>query len=113
MSVMKRVVKPRTQRAKRALEAREPKAVEDVKRAILVRGGTCSDTVLRLLRDLHALRRPHSALLARKHPELSRPFEDQAASLEKAASKEDAALFAFGSNSKKRYVASPENFFST
>ena len=102
MAVMQRVVKPRTQRAKRALEAREPKSVESAKRALLVRGHSCSEMVLRLLRDLHALKRPHSELLARRHDPALRPFEDQAASLEKMAAKEDAALFAFGNSNKKR-----------
>ncbi len=102
MAVMQRVVKPRSQRAKRALEAREPKAVEDRKRSVLIRGHTCSQRVLQVMRDLHTLRRPDSAVMSRKHPDLSLPFEDQAVSLEKLAGKEDAALFAFGSHSKKR-----------
>ncbi len=98
--VMQRVVKPRTQRAKRALEAREPKSVEGAKRALLLRGHTCSQQVLRVMRDLHLIKRPHSVLFSRKHE--MRPFEDKAASVEPLAKKEDAAHFVFGSNSKKR-----------
>jgi hypothetical protein len=45
MVVMQRVVKPRTKRAQRALEAREPKAIEGSKKVLLVRGHKCSEKV--------------------------------------------------------------------
>jgi ribosome production factor 2 len=45
MGVLQRVVKPRNQRSKRALEAREPKTVENAKKTLFVRTNTCSHTV--------------------------------------------------------------------
>ena len=47
MGVLTRVKKPKNQRSKRALEEREPKAIENTKTALFVRGSTCSDLVLR------------------------------------------------------------------
>ena len=44
--------KPRTQRAKRALEARSPKLTENTKSALFIRGGNTSGTVNSALRDL-------------------------------------------------------------
>ena len=45
MTVMQRVVKPKNQRSKRGLEAREPKAVENTKKAIFLKGAKCSEKV--------------------------------------------------------------------
>ena len=45
MGVMRRVVKPKTGRSKRALEAREPKAVENTKTALVIRGRKTSEQV--------------------------------------------------------------------
>ena len=61
MGVIQRVVKPRNQKSKRALEAREPKPVENAKSAIFVRGPKSSDMVMRAMRDIHALKKPNVA----------------------------------------------------
>jgi len=45
MGVMQRVVKPRNKRSQRALEAREPKAIESSKKVLIVRGNKCSEKV--------------------------------------------------------------------
>ena len=56
--------------------------------------------MLKVLRDLHTLKRPLSTLLSRKHD--TRPFEDQAQTLARMADKEDASLFALANSNKKR-----------
>ena len=61
MGVIQRIVKPKNQRSKRALEAREPKAIENAKSAIFIRGPKSSDMVMKAMRDLHALKRPNVA----------------------------------------------------
>ena len=60
MVVLNRVVKPKNQRSKRALEVREPKAIENTKTAIFVRGATCNDLVFKCMKDISALKKPHS-----------------------------------------------------
>ncbi len=79
IAVMQCVVKPRSQRAKHALEDRKQRLC-----------ATCTRSDLDL------------ATMFRKHPELSLLFKDQAVSMKDLAGKEDAAPFAFGSHSKKR-----------
>ncbi len=114
MVLMQRVVKPKTQRAKRALQAREPKAVENTKNTLFIKGSTCSARVSQVLKDLYALKRPYGELYL-KRPGADenrgqkgankgfdiRPFED-ATQLERFGKKKDASLFAFGSHNKKR-----------
>ena len=61
MGVIQRFVKPKNQRSKRALEAREPKAIENAKSAIFIRGPKSSEMVMKAMRDLHALKKPNVA----------------------------------------------------
>ena len=61
---MQRVVKPRNQRSKRALDAREPKAIENDKVTIFVKGQQCSETVKACMKDFHALKRPHAVTVS-------------------------------------------------
>ena len=61
MGVIQRVVKPRNQKSKRASEAREPKAIENAKSAIFIRGPKSSDLVMKAMRDLHSLKKPNVA----------------------------------------------------
>ena len=61
MGVIQRIVKPKNQRSKRALEAREPKAIENAKSAIFIRGPKSSDMVMKAMRDLLALKKPNVA----------------------------------------------------
>ncbi|XP_072178961.1 ribosome production factor 2 homolog [Diadema setosum] len=96
---MQRIVKPKNQRVKRALEKREPKLIENNKTSLFIRGGHTSERITAVLTELHMLRKPHSQIFRRKN--IMRPFDDQT-SLEFMAQKNDASLFAFGSHSKKR-----------
>ena len=61
---MQRVVKPRNQRSKRALDAREPKAIENDKVSIFVKGQKCSETVKACMKDFHALKRPNAVTVS-------------------------------------------------
>ncbi|XP_023336134.1 ribosome production factor 2 homolog [Eurytemora carolleeae] len=99
MVVSNRVVKPKSKRAKRALEEREPKAIENQKTSIMVRGVKCSQMVQNCMKDLNALKKPNSITYNQKND--IRPFED-ATKFEFYGRKLDASLFVFGSHNKKR-----------
>ena len=90
---------PRSQRAKRALESRAPKLVEDPRRCLVLKGSKTSGVILSLLRSFHILQQPLSTHL--HHPHAIHPFDDSS-SLEFLTSKADASLFVLGSHSKKR-----------
>ncbi|XP_053316034.1 ribosome production factor 2 homolog [Spea bombifrons] len=94
-----RVVKPKTRRAKRFIEQRGPKINENVKNAMLVKGGNASNLVTQALKDIYALKKPYCVLYKKKN--MTRPFEDQT-SLEFFSKKSDCSLFIFGSHNKKR-----------
>ncbi|KAH0532647.1 hypothetical protein TsFJ059_001311 [Trichoderma semiorbis] len=96
---MLRQVKPRNARSKRALEKREPKAVENPKTCLFLRGNNCSQVVQDAMNDLFSMRQPLSKKFTKKNP--IHPFED-AASIEFFSEKNDASLFVFGSTQKKR-----------
>lgn len=96
---MLRQVKPRNARSKRALEKREPKAIENPKTCLFLRGTTCSQVVQDALNDLHSMRQPLAKKFTKKNA--IHPFED-AASLEFFSEKNDASLLVFGSSQKKR-----------
>ncbi|CAI8048707.1 Ribosome production factor 2 homolog, partial [Geodia barretti] len=68
------IVKPKTQRAKRALETKAPKLVENTKSALFIRGGHTSETVTQALKDLSVFKKPEAVVLRRKN--ILRPFED-------------------------------------
>ncbi|XP_037305853.2 ribosome production factor 2 homolog [Pungitius pungitius] len=93
------IVKPKTKRAKRFLEGRAPKLTEDVKTAMIMKGGNSSLTVTQALKDIYALKKPNAVLFKKKN--ITRPFEDST-SLEFFSKKSDCSLFLFGSHSKKR-----------
>lgn len=44
--------KPKTKRSKRFLESRAPKLVEDVKTAMIMKGGNTSQTITQALKDI-------------------------------------------------------------
>ncbi|XP_022082127.1 ribosome production factor 2 homolog [Acanthaster planci] len=96
---MQRIVKPKTQRAKRALEKREAKIVENTKTCTFIRGGNTSETVTRALKELYTLKKTNGIMMQRKN--MMRPFEDRS-QLEHFAKKNDSSHFLFGSHSKKR-----------
>ncbi|XP_055346832.1 ribosome production factor 2 homolog [Paramacrobiotus metropolitanus] len=99
MSLQRKVQKPRSQRGKRFLKNREPKLFENTKSVLAIRTNTASELVVRILKDLSALKKPDSSFLGRKH-EL-RPFENEQL-LEKFSSQHDASLLITGSHNKKR-----------
>ena len=92
--------KAKTQRSKRALEARAPKLVEPPRHSVLLRGSKTSSVLNSLLRDLHILSQPHSTHLHKKHGDCH-PFDDPT-SVEFLCSKADASVFFLASDSKKR-----------
>lgn len=99
MPVLQRVVKPKTQRGKRALLKREPQLTENTKTAIFIRGSKTSDIGLKCMKDLAALKRPHGIFFGSKND--MNPFENNV-KLELFAKKHDASLFMFASHNKKR-----------
>ncbi|KAI4860999.1 Brix-domain-containing protein [Hypoxylon rubiginosum] len=96
---MLRQIKPRNARSKRALEKKAPKAVENPKTALFLRGTTCSQVIQDALTDLYSLRQPLAKKFTKKNA--IHPFEDPA-SLEFFSEKNDTSLIVFGSSSKKR-----------
>jgi hypothetical protein len=66
---------PKNRRSKRWLEERAPKVHENVKRALLIRGGRTNETVMKALKDLNAIKKPDSVMMQKKN--ILRPFEDQ------------------------------------
>uniref|UniRef100_A0A2K6ERV6 Ribosome production factor 2 homolog n=1 Tax=Propithecus coquereli TaxID=379532 RepID=A0A2K6ERV6_PROCO len=86
--------KPKTKRAKRFLEKREPKLSENIKNAMLIKGGNANATVTIIKIGSHFFLN-----VLRKN--ITRPFEDQT-SLEFFSKKSDCSLFMFGSHNKKR-----------
>ena len=99
MGVIQRVVKPRNQKSKRALEDREPKALENNKSSLFIRGTNCSQTLLQCMRDLHSLKKPDTDFYSQKNN--IRPFEDFN-DIERLSQKHDFSLFALGNGNKKR-----------
>ncbi|KAH0508541.1 Ribosome production factor 2-like protein [Microtus ochrogaster] len=73
MDALDKVLKPKTKRAKRFLEKREPKLNENIKNAMLIKGGNANATVTQVLRDVEFF-----------------------------SKKSDCSLFMFGSHNKKR-----------
>jgi ribosome production factor 2 len=86
-------------RVARALAKKAPKLEENPKTLLAMHGTTASLTVKALLTELVALRKPLSKRLGKANA--VRPFEDST-SVEFLTQKNDASLFAFGSDSKKR-----------
>uniref|UniRef100_I3N1W6 Ribosome production factor 2 homolog n=1 Tax=Ictidomys tridecemlineatus TaxID=43179 RepID=I3N1W6_ICTTR len=75
MDALDRVIKPKTKRAKRFLEKREPKLSENIKNAMLIKGGNANAIVTQVLKDMYALKKPYGVLYKKKN--ITRPFEDQ------------------------------------
>ncbi|TPX07634.1 uncharacterized protein E0L32_010733 [Thyridium curvatum] len=96
---MLRQIKPRNARSKRALEKRDPKAVENPKNALFLRGTSCSQVCQDAMSDLHSMRMPLAKKFTKNNP--IHPFED-ASSLEFFSNKNDCSLLVFGNSSKKR-----------
>uniref|UniRef100_A0A8I5ZMX0 Ribosome production factor 2 homolog n=2 Tax=Rattus norvegicus TaxID=10116 RepID=A0A8I5ZMX0_RAT len=93
--------KPKTKRAKRFLEKREPKLSENIKNAMLIKGGNANATVTQVLRDVVGIESLLQGYILQYVKNITRPFEDQT-SLEFFSKKSDCSLFMFGSHNKKR-----------
>merc|ERR1711991_1245998 len=93
------VKEPKNKKAKRALMAREPKMVENEKKAMMLHGHSCSQLIKQFLDEMAALKQPNVIKLSRKNKIL--PFEDEHP-LEFLAHKNDASLFMLGTSNKKR-----------
>uniref|UniRef100_A0A672YU43 Ribosome production factor 2 homolog n=1 Tax=Sphaeramia orbicularis TaxID=375764 RepID=A0A672YU43_9TELE len=93
------LVNVRVLRSKRFLESRAPKLTENVKTAMIMKGGNTSQTVTQALKDIYSLKKPNAVLYKKKN--ITRPFEDST-SLEFFSKKSDCSLFLFGSHNKKR-----------
>ncbi|KAH9483523.1 Ribosome production factor 2-like protein [Psilocybe cubensis] len=95
--------KPKNARSKRALEARQPKEVEDPRTAIFVKGTHTGEVLNNVMRELMALKRPNAIAFNKKNA--IHPFDEAStsiASLEFWANKNDASMFVFGQTTKKR-----------
>uniref|UniRef100_A0A8C5IAZ9 Ribosome production factor 2 homolog n=1 Tax=Gouania willdenowi TaxID=441366 RepID=A0A8C5IAZ9_GOUWI len=92
-------LKPKTKRSKRFLDNRAAKLTENVKGAIIMKGGNTSQTITQTLKDIYSLKKPNAVLYKKKN--ITRPFEDST-SLEFFSKKSDCSLFLFGSHNKKR-----------
>ena len=89
----------KTQKSKRALEARAPKLIENVKSTLLLKGPSSSQMMNTVLKDLYTLKKPSAKLFTRRN--MTRPFEDPS-SVEFMCKANDASLFSYVSHSKKR-----------
>ncbi|KAJ3724879.1 Brix-domain-containing protein [Lentinula raphanica] len=105
---MLRTVKPKNARSKRALEAREPKEVEDPRIAIFVKGTKTGEVLNGVMKDMMALKRPDAISFSKKnviHPldaQNTASGSSSTSSLEFWSSKNDASMFVIGQTSKKR-----------
>lgn len=95
-----REVKPRNARTARIVKAREAKQFEDRKRVLLLHGTKCPDPIRNALKTIATLTKPNCVQLNKKNENIH-PFEDPA-SLEFLALKNDCAVVAFATHSKKR-----------
>ncbi|KAJ0165268.1 Ribosome biogenesis protein RPF2 [Colletotrichum tanaceti] len=96
---MLRQIKPRNARSKRALEKREPKAQENPKTALFLRGTSCSQVTQDALNELYQMRQPLAKRFVKKND--VHPF-DNTDSLEFFSEKNDTSIIVFGHTSKKR-----------
>ncbi|EDO19544.1 hypothetical protein Kpol_1018p76 [Vanderwaltozyma polyspora DSM 70294] len=96
---MIRTVKPKNARAKRALEKKEAKLIENVKNALFVPGQTSNKLLHDVMVDLSALKKPNMKRFDRKND--IHPFEDYS-KLEFFSEKNDTSLMVLATNSKKR-----------
>lgn len=93
---------PKTHKAKRALEKRAPKLVENAKKTLILHGTKTSDVLNAVLAQIYHLKKGLAVKFSRKNDKIQ-PFEITGqTSLEFFSLKTDCSLFVFGSHSKKR-----------
>ncbi|OVA00102.1 Brix domain [Macleaya cordata] len=99
---MLKIKTPKTAKAKREVEKRAPKLVENGKKTLILQGTKTSNVLNVVLTDLYHLKRGNAIRYTRKNENI-RPFESGGeTSLEFFSLKTDCSLFVFGSHSKKR-----------
>lgn len=90
---------PRNARAKRAMDHREPKLIENTKQALFIPGSNCNQVLQDAMVDLNSLKKPDSKKFQRRND--VRPFED-ASSIEFFSEKNDSSLLVLANHNKKR-----------
>ncbi|CAL9753465.1 unnamed protein product [Musa acuminata subsp. burmannicoides] len=99
---MLKIKTPKTHRAKREIEKRAPKFVENGKKTLILHGTKTSDVLNTVLTQIYHLKRDNAVKYTKKNENI-RPFESGGeTSLEFFSLKTDCSLFVFGSHSKKR-----------
>ncbi|GMH16808.1 hypothetical protein Nepgr_018649 [Nepenthes gracilis] len=99
---MLKIKTPKSGRAKRELEKREPKLVEGGRKTMLLHGTKTSSVLNAVLSDIYNLKRGSAVRYTKKNENI-RPFESGGeTSLEFFSLKTDCSLFVFASHSKKR-----------
>lgn len=99
---MLKIKTPKTHRAKRAVEKRAPKLVENGKKTLILHGTKTSNLLNSVLTQIYHLKRDSAVKYTKKNENI-RPFESGGeTSLEFFSLKTDCSLFVFGSHSKKR-----------
>jgi len=91
--------KTRTHKGRKIIEALKPKAVEDPKKTLFIKGNKTSEFTTKALQNLYLLKKSNSISLGERWE--IRPFET-VEKLEHVCNKRDCGLFAFGSHTKKR-----------
>lgn len=93
---------PRNARAKRELEKRAPKLVENGKKTLILQGMKTTSTITAVLTELYNLKKGGAVRYTRKNDNI-RPFESGGeTSLEFFSLKTDCSIFVYGSHTKKR-----------
>ncbi|KAK9106043.1 hypothetical protein Scep_022887 [Stephania cephalantha] len=93
---------PKTAKAKRELDKRAPKLVENAKKTLILQGTKSSNVLNTVLTEIFHLKKGHAIKYSRKNENI-RPFESGGeTSLEFFSLKTDCSLFVYGSHSKKR-----------
>ncbi|KAF8407621.1 hypothetical protein HHK36_006754 [Tetracentron sinense] len=99
---MLKVKTPKTAKARREVEKRAPKLVENRKKTLILQGTKTSNVLNAVLTEIHHLKKESSIRYTRKNENI-RPFESGGeTSLEFFSLKTDCSLFVFGSHAKKR-----------
>ncbi|KAL6962271.1 hypothetical protein U1Q18_044006 [Sarracenia purpurea var. burkii] len=99
---MSQIKTPQNGRARREIQKRAPKLVENGKKTLILHGTKTSSVLKAVLADIYHLKKNDSVKYSRKNDSI-RPFESGGeTSLEFFSLKTDCSLFVFGSHSKKR-----------
>ncbi|KAL9647241.1 hypothetical protein ABK040_012593 [Willaertia magna] len=86
--------------AKKLLEDKAPKVIENPKKSLILRGRKLNKTLHDLLKDINSLRQPNSINFLQQSHDLV-PF-DEVQPTELLIKRQDTSLFVIGSNTKKR-----------